>query len=343
VRKTFAIALQRVIDGDAAVGVKPCPDAELVMGVAALLAPVPIPFAIFSHPKLAMVDVDGAFRALAEVSLINTGEDERGKGAFTVHRLVQAVMQDRLADTVLTTDCANLGIELLAAGVPDNANDIANWDTYKALAPHALAVLRFEPVEEHGQLSAVALSSKIGVYFIRIARYAAARPLLERALAVYEKVGGAEHPDTATCLTNLARLLQAEGDFVAARPLYQRGLAIREKVLGPEHPHTSQSLNNLATVLHSEGDLAAAQPLYQRALAIDEKVLGAEHPDTATGLNNLAFLLQAQGDRTAALSPRAGDLGKGARPRASSYGNGPQQRRSPASGAGRPCGGPAAS
>ena len=49
--------------------------------------------------------------------------------------------------------------------------------------------------------------------------YAEARPLYERALAIREKVLGAEHPDTATSLNNLAILLRAQGDLAAARPL----------------------------------------------------------------------------------------------------------------------------
>jgi hypothetical protein len=126
VRKTFAIALQRVIDGDATVGVKPCPEAQKVLGVAALLAPVPIPFAIFTHPQLATVLVDAAFRALAEVSLITTGEEYRGNGTFTLHRLVQSIMRERLEETALTTEYADLGIELLATGAPDSADEFAN-------------------------------------------------------------------------------------------------------------------------------------------------------------------------------------------------------------------------
>jgi tetratricopeptide (TPR) repeat protein len=300
VRKTFAIALERVIEGGATLSVKPCPEAERVIGVAAMLASVPIPFALFSHPSLAAVDVDSAFRALAEVSLIATGEDDRGNGTFSLHRLVQAIMRERLEEAGLTTDCADFGIDLLDAGVPDNADDIANWETCKVLAQHALAVLRLEPVEERCQLSAASLGSKIGGYFRQIARYAEARPLYERALSIREKVLGPEHPHTATSLNNLAVLRYNSGDLAAARPLFERALAVREKVRGPEHPDTATSLNNLALLLQAQGDLAAARPLYERALAIYEKVLGPEHPDTATSLNNLAGLLQAQGDLAAA-------------------------------------------
>jgi tetratricopeptide (TPR) repeat protein len=298
VRKTFAIALERVINGDATLGVKPCPGAEKVLGVAALLAPVAIPFAIYSHPRLGSADVDAAFIALAEVSLITIGKDDHGSGTFTVHRLVQAV--DRLANAALTTDCANLGIDMLDTGLPDDAGDIGTWETCKVLAPHALAVLRLEPIEERSQLSAASLSSKIGRYFQEVARYAAARRLDERALAVREKVLGPEHPDTATSLNNLAALLEAQGDLAAARPLYERSLAVREKVLGAEHHATATGLHNLARLLHAQGDLAAARPLYERALVIFEKVLGQEHPHVAAGLGNLANLLQAQGDLPAA-------------------------------------------
>jgi tetratricopeptide (TPR) repeat protein len=300
VRKTFAIALRRAIDGDATLCAKPCPDAETIMGIAALLAPVPIPFAIFSRPRLGTADVDGAFRALAEVSLITTGEDDLGNGTFSVHRLVQAIMRVRLAEAGLTADCTDLGIELLATGAPDNSDDIASWETYKALAPHALAALQFEPVEERCQLSAASLGSKIGVYFYHIARYAEARPLHERALAIREKVLGAEHPDTATSLNDLATLLRAQGDLTGARPLYERALAVRERVLGSEHPDTAQSLNDLGSLFRAQGDPAAARPLLERALAIFEKVLGPEHPRTAQSLTNLAFLLFGGGDLAAA-------------------------------------------
>jgi tetratricopeptide (TPR) repeat protein len=91
---------------------------------------------------------------------------------------------------------------------------------------------------------------------------------------------GAEHPDTATSLNNLAALLDSQGNYEGARPLYERALAIKEKVLGAEHPNTAISLNNLALLLYSQGNYEGARPLYERALSIREKVLGAEHPDT---------------------------------------------------------------
>jgi tetratricopeptide (TPR) repeat protein len=70
---------------------------------------------------------------------------------------------------------------------------------------------------------------------------------------------GAEHPDTATTLNNLALLFKSQGDYDGARPLYERALAIYEKVLGAEHPDTKDSAAAAAVVLDSlgRGDEAA--------------------------------------------------------------------------------------
>jgi Tfp pilus assembly protein PilF len=130
---------------------------------------------------------------------------------------------------------------------------------------------------------------------VRQGRYAEAIPLQIQELAWAEQVSGAEHPDTATSLNNLAELYQSQGRYGEAEPLLKRSLAIFEKVLGLEHPDTATSLNNLAELYKSQGRYGEAEPLLKRSLAIREKVLGLEHPETAASLNNLAVLYVSQG------------------------------------------------
>jgi tetratricopeptide (TPR) repeat protein len=64
-------------------------------------------------------------------------------------------------------------------------------------------------------------------------------------LKTNQKNKGNEHPDTATCMKNLANLYYAKGDYDNAEPLYQRALEILEKVLGAEHPNTVTIRDNL--------------------------------------------------------------------------------------------------
>jgi Flp pilus assembly protein TadD len=49
-------------------------------------------------------------------------------------------------------------------------------------------------------------------------RYSEAIPLAERALAIREKAVGAEHPDVAITLNNLAMLYDSRGDYIRAEP-----------------------------------------------------------------------------------------------------------------------------
>ncbi len=130
--------------------------------------------------------------------------------------------------------------------------------------------------------------------------YAAARPLYERALSIYEQILGPWHPNTARSLNNLGSLLAAQGDLAGARPYYERALAIHEQALGPRHPDTARSLNNLGSLLEAQGDYAAARPYYEHALAIYEQMLGVQHPDMLRTAMMLANTLERQGDYTGA-------------------------------------------
>jgi len=110
------------------------------------------------------------------------------------------------------------------------------------------------------------------------AHFSRAEEAFVQALAIRERVLGADHPDTAISLNNLAVLYRAQGRYAEAEPLHQRALAIRERVLGPNHPDTALSLNNLAGLYDTQGRYSEAEPLYQRALAIREQQFGPSHP-----------------------------------------------------------------
>jgi len=102
------------------------------------------------------------------------------------------------------------------------------------------------------------LSKRVGrVYLAELysnqGRYAEAEPLYKRALMIYEKALGPEHPDVAYGLNNLAALYDDGGKYAEVEPLYKRSLVIREKMLGPEHPLVTATLANLATLYQEQG------------------------------------------------------------------------------------------
>ncbi|MBV9710840.1 MAG: tetratricopeptide repeat protein, partial [Ktedonobacteraceae bacterium] len=80
-------------------------------------------------------------------------------------------------------------------------------------------------------------------------KYAEAEPLYKRALAIYEEIQGARHPDAAMSLHNLAGLYYAQGKYVEAEPLAKRALTVYEQILGPTHPDTITARNNYNALL----------------------------------------------------------------------------------------------
>ncbi|MFZ1961914.1 MAG: tetratricopeptide repeat protein [Roseiarcus sp.] len=305
VAKSFALAIDEAA--------KLHPAAEPLIVHAALLAPEPIPLFLisegrekFSEPLASWLAEDGldeAVAALRAFALVDreTIADEREPAIVTetirLHRLVREVAAGRSVGEA-REEARRTWIELVAKVYPRTVwDDPSVWPRARRLDALALDVVGRATPPTGLETTASGLMSSLGMYRLgALAAYSQARPLFERALAICEKALGPEHPETATCLNNLAYLLQAEGDFVGARPLFKRALAICEKALGPEHPETATGLNNLALLLQAEGDLAGARPLFKRALAIHEKALGPAHPNTAGSLNNLAILLRNQGD-----------------------------------------------
>ena len=84
-------------------------------------------------------------------------------------------------------------------------------------------------------------------------RYSEAEPLYKRSLLIIEEQLGADHPDTATSLNNLALLYDNMGRYSEAEPLYKRALTIAEAVLGSEHPTTVIFRNNYEALRKKTG------------------------------------------------------------------------------------------
>ena len=115
--------------------------------------------------------------------------------------------------------------------------------------------------------------------------------MMRRALAIDEQSYGADHPNVAIGLNNLASFLVETNRLTEAEPMMRRALAIDEQSYGADHPNVAIRLNNLALLLLNTTRLAEAEPMMRRALAIIEQSYGADHPNVARILSNLAQLL----------------------------------------------------
>ena len=130
-------------------------------------------------------------------------------------------------------------------------------------------------------------------------KYAAAQPLLEKALEIRRRLLTDDDALTALSFNNLAMSLEAQGRYAAAQPLFEKawGFAAACSLTTARIPRTATTTWRQPP---SPGEVAAAQPLCEKALEIRRRLLSDDHPDTALSYNNVATNLLQQGKYAAA-------------------------------------------
>jgi tetratricopeptide (TPR) repeat protein len=257
---------------------------ELLSGGAKHL---PEPLAATATDNLAM---NRAIKALRQYSLIDTS----GEG-LSLHRLVQAVVRDRLSEDD-RKGWTETVVRLLSSAFPFDSDDVRTWHQSSRLLPHALAAAAHAGVLEVAPEVRQHILNQTGVYLRERAEFVEAKVLFERALSLAEKAYGPDHPEVAAIVNNLGLVLQALGDLQVAKEHFVWALKIDEEAYGPDHPNVALHVNNLGGVLYDLGDLQGAKEHFVRALKIDEEAYGPDHPNVARDVNNIGLVLKALGD-----------------------------------------------
>lgn len=226
---------------------------------------------------------------LERYSLVERLPDE----AFKIHRLTQEVVKDSLGKEGRRS-WAERVVRALDATYPGVTFE--NWKLCERLQPNAKLALRLARTYNLELAEAGHLLHNAGWFAFDRGDTGSARILQECSLALYERLLGAEHPNTLGSSNNLANTLRVLGDLAGARKLQEKTLETQERVLGTEHPDTLGSRNSLAVSLRDLGDFDGAKRLQEQTLESRERLQGAEHPDTLTSRNNLAIILTDLGD-----------------------------------------------
>jgi eukaryotic-like serine/threonine-protein kinase len=124
----------------------------------------------------------------------------------------------------------------------------------------------------------------------------AARPHIESAVYVLERLFDRPHPKLANALSSAGYLAAGRGELERAAELYHRSIAVYEAAEMAHHPDASYPLRHLGALRAKMGDQRAALEHYQRALGIRERAFGLEHRLVAETLIDVADAQQALGD-----------------------------------------------
>ncbi|HEY0734323.1 MAG TPA: helix-turn-helix transcriptional regulator, partial [Herpetosiphonaceae bacterium] len=168
---------------------------------------------------------EDALTRLIDLGLLDTD----AVGNLRLHRLVVAFVQ-----AVLGNATAQTAVEATMLRVAEDLNQTYDPRPLLAVQRH----LRFltEATQPRRDARAARFCYALGEHLMHLGVYGEAQGYVEQALAIWERVLGADHPDTARSLSRLATVIVAQGQYAAAQHAYDQALAIQERVLGADHP-----------------------------------------------------------------------------------------------------------
>jgi eukaryotic-like serine/threonine-protein kinase len=179
-------------------------------------------------------------------------------------------------DALLRADLGSRrGNALKALGRLDDA--MAEFDASIALARKA-----------GGETDTLArLYNNRGLATMQVKRLPAAREDFERALDIYARRYGEDHPLWSGAASNLSWVLGELKEFDAAIVLIRRRLHISEKLYGEQSAEFANDLNVLGGIFADRALHAEAVAEFERSATIWRRALGPDHPAPLHPLHNL--------------------------------------------------------
>ena len=232
-------------------------------------------------------------RELARLALIKIDE---GRQSIHVHRLLQAVVRDRLRPDELDSVREDAHRVLAAARPTDEGavDDPRQWPSYEEIWPH------LEPTDLIHSTEPKAwevVADRVRFLWQR-GELANGRAFAEQVDRIWEErraqtaaAGGDTRPLRLLQLRlryNLANILRSEGSFSAARRLDEAILEERLELNGEHDPHTLMTASVLAADLRAFGEYERAYEMDNKTYASFEDMFGPTHPRVLSLANNIA-------------------------------------------------------
>jgi Tetratricopeptide repeat len=214
------------------------PTATILLHQLALLAPDPIPVALFADEEPVLAELGRHGLISIQGTTVTVPPDVREKVRSCIP---PEPTRDEL--TVL--------LQSVNRFAPACPSDPRTWKVWDLLRPHAEALLR--RTEKLATPDVSLLTARLGAFLWAKDLLGEAEPLMRRALALDETLFGREHPNVAIQLNNLALMLQDARRPHEAEPLMREAVEIFNRSLGPDHPTSRGVRQNLELLLEDLG------------------------------------------------------------------------------------------
>lgn len=206
---------------------------------------------------------------------------------YSVHRLLQAVVQHAIDDTEMLQRKRNV-ITVIADAFPPPSFE--HWRRCKRLLLCALTVNDYTQDQTLYNEDSARLLTNTAYYVHEQGEYVKSKYLFEKALSVYKSIFASPHQSIALAIINVAMTYKMQGKYSEAERLYSEGLSMQRNVLPELDVQISATLNSLAELYRTQGENSKAEPLYKEALRIIRNHPEHENTELPILLNNLGLL-----------------------------------------------------
>ncbi|RAY15952.1 tetratricopeptide repeat protein [Actinomadura craniellae] len=287
------------------------PAAARLFELCSVLAP-DIGLELLYNPAMAaaLVPLDPALsepmvmgRVIQEINRLALLKLDSNGRQIKIHRLVQAVVRDRMTEAEISA-ARRIVHEVLAAARPrEDVDDPRTWDRYRLIWPHLQPSGAVRSTEE-----------PVRQLFIDRVRYLWQRDDLEpgesQARQIEadwaEMLAAGDDPALRRQLLHLqfhlANILRDLARFKESHELNQALLVRQRELLGEEHPHTLLTSGSLAAGLRALGEYANALDQDKVTHRSWSELFNENHSRTLAAANNLATSHRLMGDYAAAFA-----------------------------------------
>ncbi|GGM94665.1 FxSxx-COOH system tetratricopeptide repeat protein [Streptomyces fuscichromogenes] len=274
------------------------PAALQLLQVCSFFAPEPISRTLFNNSRSTIApEIDEALRhpirlgrAIREINVYALARIEHRHDTIQLHRLVQAVLVNRMSPQQ-QADMRHGAHLLLADANPNSPGSRELWPRYQQLLPHIVVsrAVECDSPWVRGLIRDV-------VEFLSIwGDFDGAVSLAREALQVWTGKFGAEDQQTLEMAKWLAFLLRRVGEYEEAAAMMQRTADTYVRVAGEDDEGTLDALIQLTSGLRLRAEMAQAldinRSVYERSL----RAFGEDDPATLRAAHSLGIGLRLMG------------------------------------------------
>ncbi|GHJ37779.1 FxSxx-COOH system tetratricopeptide repeat protein [Streptomyces sp. TS71-3] len=275
------------------------PAALQLLQVCSFFAPEPISRRLFNNARSTSIapELDDALRhpiklgrAIREIGIYALARIEHRHDTIQLHRLVQAVLVNRMSPQQ-QADMRHGAHLLLADANPNEPEARELWPRYQALLPHVV-VSRAVECDSPWVRSLV---RGVGEFLYVWGDHAGAAAMAREALEIWTEKFGAEDQQTLAMAKWLAFILRMLGEYREAAEMMQRTADTYLRIAGEDDEGTLDALIQLCSGLRLRAEMTRAleinRSVYERAL----RAFGEDDPATLRAAHSLGVGLRLMG------------------------------------------------